>query len=130
MYVYTYIYIYIYIRPYRLWGPPSFLFSVYRGPLTGVNWPERDVNHSPSSSAEVKNAAPMCLHGVDKKNLSYKYVHTYAHTYIHTYIRASIYCVYRCRCFCFSAISYVIVVPCIHTRVREDTPWQVTSLGL
>ena len=63
----------IYIkRRDRLWDPPSFLLIVYRGPLPEVNWPECDVNHSPSSSAEVKDAVPMCLHGVDRKNLTCK----------------------------------------------------------
>ena len=47
-------------------------FIVYLGSLPEVNLPGREVNHSPSSSTEVKNAAPMCLHGVERKNLTYK----------------------------------------------------------
>ena len=38
-------------RPYRLSGPPNLLFSSYRE----VKRPERDVNHAPPSSAEVRN---------------------------------------------------------------------------
>ena len=66
-------------RPDRLWGPPGLVFIVYQGSLPGVNLPGREVNHSPSSCAEVKNATPVCLHGVDRKNLTYKYIRTYVH---------------------------------------------------
>jgi hypothetical protein len=44
-------------RPERHWGPPSLLSSGYRGALSlGVKRPGREADHSPSSSAEVKNA--------------------------------------------------------------------------
>jgi hypothetical protein len=50
-------------------GPPH-LFNGYRGYLSGIIRPERDVDHSPSYSAEVKNeesytsTSIVCLHGV------------------------------------------------------------------
>jgi hypothetical protein len=40
--------------PYRLWGLPSLLFNGYLGDLSlGVKEPEREVDHSPPSTAEV-----------------------------------------------------------------------------
>jgi hypothetical protein len=53
-------------RPERLWGPPGLLFNGY----AGVKRPGRAADHSPPSSAEVKNAfsyisiPPVRLHGV------------------------------------------------------------------
>jgi len=29
----------------RFWGPPTFLFSGYRGSLQWIKWPEREINH-------------------------------------------------------------------------------------
>jgi len=43
----------------RLWGPPSFLLIVYRGPLPEVNWPEREVNHSPYLVPRLR-MLPLC----------------------------------------------------------------------
>jgi hypothetical protein len=42
-------------RPDGLWGPPSLLFNGYRGFFPGVKRPGRQINHSPPSSAEIKN---------------------------------------------------------------------------
>jgi hypothetical protein len=43
-------------RPDRFWGPPSLLSDGYQGLfLLGVKWPGRESDHSPPSSAEVKN---------------------------------------------------------------------------
>jgi hypothetical protein len=42
--------------PDRLWVPPSFLFSRYRGCSPVLKRPGREVNHSPPSCAEDKNA--------------------------------------------------------------------------
>jgi len=62
--------------PDRLWVPPSFLFSRYRGCSPGLKRPGREVNHSPPSCAEDKNEwgctfiPPIFLHGVDRKNFS------------------------------------------------------------
>ena len=36
-------------------GPPSLLFNGYRGSLSGVKWPGREVDYSPTSSSEAKN---------------------------------------------------------------------------
>jgi hypothetical protein len=42
-------------RPDRYWGPPSLLANVYRGLFRrGVKRPERDADHSPPTSAELK----------------------------------------------------------------------------
>jgi hypothetical protein len=60
-------------RPDRLWGPLSLLFSGYRGSLSRVKRPWREVDHSRPSSAEVRNewsctsTLPICLHGVDRE---------------------------------------------------------------
>jgi hypothetical protein len=43
-------------RPARLWGPPTLLSNGYWGFFPpGVKRPERDADHSPPSSPEVKN---------------------------------------------------------------------------
>ena len=41
-------------RPDRPWGPPSFLYNVYRAFLGGVKWPGRGVDNPPPSDAEVE----------------------------------------------------------------------------
>jgi hypothetical protein len=57
--------------PDRPWGTPSLLFSGYWGCLEGTKRPRREVNHSPSFSAEVENewsytfTSPTRFHGED-----------------------------------------------------------------
>jgi hypothetical protein len=60
-------------RPERLWGPPCLLSPIQWVPgalSLGVKRPVRETDHSPPSSAEVKNAwsytatPPVRLHGV------------------------------------------------------------------
>jgi hypothetical protein len=59
-------------RPYRLWGPSSLLYNGYLGSLPQVKRPGLGVNHSPLSSADVKNkwsytsTAPTCPRGVHR----------------------------------------------------------------
>jgi len=66
----------------HLWGAPSFLFSVNRGSFLGLKRPGSDVDHSPASSAEVKNAwicistPPLCHHGVDRDNFTLFILHS------------------------------------------------------
>jgi hypothetical protein len=44
-------------HPDLLWGPPTCLYSAYHGDLSpGVKRPGHEVDHSPSPSAEIKNA--------------------------------------------------------------------------
>jgi hypothetical protein len=61
----------------------------------GVKWPGREADHSPPSSAEIKNAwsytsTPqyvfMAWYLVKHRDNFTFYIHTYVHTYIHTYI--------------------------------------------
>ena len=55
-------------------APTRFLFSGNQGSFPGVKQPRREDNHSPSSSAEVKNegsctsASPIYLHGMEREN--------------------------------------------------------------
>jgi hypothetical protein len=42
-------------RPDRFWGPPSPVFKRYWGSFPRVEWSGREVDHSPPTSAEVKN---------------------------------------------------------------------------
>jgi hypothetical protein len=43
-------------RPDRLWGPPSLISYGYEGAFSsGTMQPEREADHLPPSSAEVKN---------------------------------------------------------------------------
>jgi len=58
-------------RPDRLWGPPSFLSTGYKGAFSlGVKRPVREADHSPPSSTDVKVwvelylHSPIRLHGV------------------------------------------------------------------
>jgi hypothetical protein len=60
-------------RPNRFWVPRIFLANRYRGPLPGMKWPERKLNHSSPFSFEVKNewsynsTPPICLHVLDRQ---------------------------------------------------------------
>jgi hypothetical protein len=51
------------LRPDRLWGPPSLLYNGCRGLSYpgGKARPERDADHSPPSSAEVKKEQELYL---------------------------------------------------------------------
>ena len=49
-------------RPDRSCGPPSLLYSGYRYSFPGVKWPGRGVDHSYSSSAEVKERIELYLY--------------------------------------------------------------------
>lgn len=67
-------------RPDRLWGLPSLLLSVFRGPFPIVMRPGRNLNHSPLSSAVTNewnytSAPPTCPHGVNKYNFTFFYLH-------------------------------------------------------
>jgi hypothetical protein len=59
------------------WGTPSFLSDGYRDSFPGVQLSERDVNHSPPSSAEAKaessytSTPPTCLHDMEKHNFNF-----------------------------------------------------------
>jgi hypothetical protein len=62
--------------PDQLWGLTSLLFNDRRF-LPVVKRPERKVNHSRLSSAEVKNdwshtsSPPIRIHGVDRDNFAF-----------------------------------------------------------
>jgi hypothetical protein len=59
-------------RPDRFWHITSLLFNGSRGPFSGAKRPALDVDHSPSSNAEVKSeysytsTPPIYIHGVDR----------------------------------------------------------------
>ena len=61
--------------PDHLWGPPSLLFSEYKGSIPGLKQPGRKVDHSDPFDAETKNewrynsTPPACLNGVDRNLL-------------------------------------------------------------
>jgi len=60
----AYVWVYLF-SPHadRLWGSPSLLFNGYRGTISpGVKRPWRQADHSPPSSADVKNAWSLYLH--------------------------------------------------------------------
>jgi hypothetical protein len=49
----------------QLWGPPSLLSNWYQGSfLRDTAWLGRDTDHSPSSSAEVKNERVGAIYGL------------------------------------------------------------------
>jgi len=64
-------------RPLQLWGPPTLLFNGYRYCFRGLKRLGREVNHSPSFSAEVKNGwcctstPPLCLYGVNRDHFAF-----------------------------------------------------------
>jgi len=57
-------------HPDWLWGPPTPLSNGYWGPFRGVKWLAHEAEHSPPSSAKVRECMdlyitpPICLHGV------------------------------------------------------------------
>jgi hypothetical protein len=67
-------------HPNWLWGPSSLLFNWYQGLFPGVKQPRCEADHSPQSSAEVKNewrytyTLCLCLHGVYKDNSVYHHL--------------------------------------------------------
>jgi hypothetical protein len=70
-----------------LWGPPSLPINGHRGSFPEVKWPEREVNHSPPSSAEVKNEwsftsiPPLRFMALTGKTLLFTFLTA---TYLHT----------------------------------------------
>jgi hypothetical protein len=44
------------LHPVQLWGPLDLLLNGYWGTYPGVKWPGCEADHSPLSSAKVKNA--------------------------------------------------------------------------
>jgi len=63
--------------PDRLWAPLNFIFNEHQGSLLEVKHPGCDVDHSPPSSAEMKNELSytftllICLYGVDRDNFTF-----------------------------------------------------------
>ena len=63
--------------PHWVWGPPSLLHKGHQGSFLGVMLPGCEINHSPQTSAKIKNgwrntSAPcICLHSVDKGNFTF-----------------------------------------------------------
>ena len=72
--------------PDRPWGPPSLLYNGYRVFPGGKEWPGRDADSSPPSSAVVKkenytSTPPMCRTACIESQCLYKgalylYIHT------------------------------------------------------
>jgi len=52
-------------RPDRPSGPPSLAYNVYRVSFPWVKRPDRDINHSPPSSAEVKEIVELYIYSLD-----------------------------------------------------------------
>jgi hypothetical protein len=61
---------------HRLWGPPRLLFTGYQGSFLEVKLLGRNVDHTPPTTAEVKNEwcftfiLPICLHSVNRGNFT------------------------------------------------------------
>jgi hypothetical protein len=53
-------------RPDWSWGPPSLLYKGYQFSYTVANRPGREVNHLPSSSAEVKERLELYLYSTSR----------------------------------------------------------------
>jgi hypothetical protein len=68
------------IRPDRPWGPPSLLYSGYRV-FPGVKRPGRDVDHPPSSSAEVKERVDLYLCPIWAFVVCYRVTFTFTFTF-------------------------------------------------
>jgi len=49
------------VRPDLLFVPTTLLCNGYRVSLARATWPERGVEHAPSSGAEVKETVGLCL---------------------------------------------------------------------
>jgi len=63
-------------HPDRLWVPPGLPYNCYRCSFPVEKRPEREVGHSPSSSAAVKNVGsytpttPICLQSINRDNFT------------------------------------------------------------
>jgi hypothetical protein len=88
-------------HPGRLWGVPSLPSNPNRGLVPGVKWPGHEADHSPPSSAEVKNVH---LHLYSSISLHYLIKHRDKFTYT-----AGLYCttVYIIVSFIFYICIYV-----------------------
>jgi hypothetical protein len=77
-------------HPEEFWVPPSFQFNGTRGFFSGVKWLGCEVNHSPQSSAKVKNeysytsTPPICFHGIGRENFTFYIQHTCSNVKIGT----------------------------------------------
>jgi hypothetical protein len=43
------------VFPQQMWGPHTLLLDWYQGSFSRIKWWQREVDHPPPSSAEVKN---------------------------------------------------------------------------
>ena len=112
-------------RPDRLWGPPSLIFSGYRGISSGVKRPECDVDHSPPSSAEVKNewrcncSVLICFDGIHRDSCTFlKEFLSVQHLYV------CCNCAFSHSSFflsCFSSFSVVFLVPSVPFAAHDGT---------
>ena len=65
--------------PQQLWGPPSLLLIWYWCSFPGVKWVGHEVNHSPPSNAEVKNAPTLPMPSTHIQGKFYLFtVHAFA----------------------------------------------------
>jgi len=83
-------------RPDRPYGPLSLLFKGWSS-FTGIKRPTREGDHSPPSTAEVKNewsytsAPPLRLHGADRGNHTFPYLHFYVFLLLTVRLRIKFY---------------------------------------
>lgn len=69
-------------RSDRLCGSPSLLYKGKRHFIPGVKRAGREIDHSPTSSAEIKNgwtyasSPSICLHCMDKDNRPFLLLHS------------------------------------------------------